>query len=1224
MPGLTLMKRSFRGGGDASSTLALHHQRSTSLPPKRSAAAAESHLAMQYSLGHNDRSGASVSHDADADDVSSSVNEPTWFSHAFHGSGACTCGLDSSQHKCNGRGNDPAINHAADDDDDSSMESMELASGSEFRLRPSTTDPGSNSPVKQNITANNQASVSSITLGSRSPSSSKFVPSLLNSRQNTKDCEQSVNSHSTVSEGSASSSSSKDRQKGSISKRMRGRSLGIPFSRKSKDKKNHKDEDNNAVECNEQLDKYLSKKSKSDKKEKVDNNKELRGRSQSARARSRQRDRSRSIVRDMRSFIHSMDSSGCCEENSISLTASAQTATIINNGGADVDMSDSDRSYGKDESIFTRTTCRSSFSDPNNNDTPPSVPFISLSSRQLKRDKGSFWNKFKGSDHGEISEHQIISALQETNLKNECTIEKLREELANLANERNAVRNNSERLMEIMTRQKEEIQNEMHSERNGFAIITNAQKREIDQWRRKANNMYKKVKMLDAQARERERILQRYDEDLGVDGMMEREERLRTLERDIDRILNNNLNNGGNNDASFKSYESSGVTSLPSISDIESCLSSMTAKYEAQVKRIESQNKAYQLEVSSLKEKIEELQDEKDDEVAMVRVLENKLSGCKIIIESMKEEDESVAASVNDELVKKLGELAEENGSLLSRCQRLEREIEAAKSNEVVGRNLVAASKASLEEASQKIDSAQQKNEECLSTILSIRSENKQLRTSFSGDLKQTRHLVNKLHRSLEGDSSPYGGDMAVTVTNLMSGREDDLFTFEEIGAENKALHESLEHSIKLAEQMKGKMTAFVKAHDATVEDYKEKISSLSEKLKHGEISKESLETEKAELTAALVALKEENNNLNGLVVCSVRDEIVQEQLSTEGWVREKKEITTILEVLKLENENLRISMEEMNSLVETAEECAERLTEENASLQNERRSFEQELMTQNETNQYLREEIKNAIADREDAYETCKVLQQEINVLRQSVSDSKERTEKLMSLPGDADDFSNGNKERIDALMKANDQLNRQVKQKNEALEGVRTVLENLKEDQAIVKKTIVALRQENAKLKEGLKEDSSRTTPPPPSRGRSKTPPPPRKQTSNESCDNAKLAELESRVKRVENENKGLRDANSTLSAKLFDEMEKTDALRVANDGLAARICKLVTFIQENAQGKQKLTQTNGSVSISKKSSKNPVVTSSPHSGTLKKSSSNPVVTPIPIEKKKSRQGS
>ena len=39
--------------------------------------------------------------------------------------------------------------------------------------------------------------------------------------------------------------------------------------------------------------------------------------------------------------------------------------------------------------------------------------------------------------------------------------------------------------------------------------------------------------------------------------------------------------------------------------------------------------------------------------------------------------------------------------------------------------------------------------------------------------------------------------------------------------------------------------------------------------------------------------------------------------------------------------------------------------------------------------------------------------------------------------------------------------------------------------------------------------------------------------------------------------------------LSDQLSEEIEKTDALRVANEGLAARICKLVSFIQDKRNG-------------------------------------------------------
>jgi hypothetical protein len=58
----------------------------------------------------------------------------------------------------------------------------------------------------------------------------------------------------------------------------------------------------------------------------------------------------------------------------------------------------------------------------------------------------------------------------------------------------------------------------------------------------------------------------------------------------------------------------------------------------------------------------------------------------------------------------------------------------------------------------------------------------------------------------------------------------------------------------------------------------------------------------------------------------------------------------------------------------------------------------------------------------------------------------------------------------------------------------------------------------------------------------------------------------DFEARLDKLERENRGLKEANASLSAKLFDEMEKTDALQVANEGLAARICTLVTFIKQN----------------------------------------------------------
>jgi regulator of replication initiation timing len=139
------------------------------------------------------------------------------------------------------------------------------------------------------------------------------------------------------------------------------------------------------------------------------------------------------------------------------------------------------------------------------------------------------------------------------------------------------------------------------------------------------------------------------------------------------------------------------------------------------------------------------------------------------------------------------------------------------------------------------------------------------------------------------------------------------------------------------------------------------------------------------------------------------------------------------------------------------------------------------------------------------------------------------------------------------------------------------KSALDNLKSEQVAIKETVVALRRENARLRDGDDEPVSPTPrrpslPPParpdrspgaPSRSPSLPPPSarsPKKVTHEPSSD------LDSRLKAVERENARLKEANASLSAKLCEEMEKTEALRTANDGLAARICKLVAFIKEN----------------------------------------------------------
>jgi len=246
-----------------------------------------------------------------------------------------------------------------------------------------------------------------------------------------------------------------------------------------------------------------------------------------------------------------------------------------------------------------------------------------------------------------------------------------------------------------------------------------------------------------------------------------------------------------------------------------------------------------------------------------------------------------------------------------------------------------------------------------------------------------------------------------------------------------------------------------------------------------------------------------------------------------------------------------------------------DKLSEENSSLKDAQDYYRQqleELNVEKDTNASLREEIKGVSLEREEAYVTCKVLQQEINLLRQSVEESKERLENLRSEQQRVSSASSLENEQqqerqMAELVRSNRALTDELEQKNEALQAVQSALENLKDEQATIKETIMELRAENARLSDLTAQATQKITPPPP---------PPksilnRQSSSSITSDSSQILRLESRIKKVAKENKGLREANSTLSAKLFDEMEKTDALRTANEGLAARICKLVAFIQQ-----------------------------------------------------------
>ena len=158
----------------------------------------------------------------------------------------------------------------------------------------------------------------------------------------------------------------------------------------------------------------------------------------------------------------------------------------------------------------------------------------------------------------------------------------------------------------------------------------------------------------------------------------------------------------------------------------------------------------------------------------MVGALENKLEGCRIVIESMKRKADGESSSgrrgstgstgssgsvgVNDELVMKIGDLADENSRLVVQVQKLERDLKSAKRRSSASSAVAAdgASMAAAKELGAKLEAAHRSSEDLRDEIRSLKEENRKLRQSFDNQDKTSRQmktLVNHLRSSLTLES---------------------------------------------------------------------------------------------------------------------------------------------------------------------------------------------------------------------------------------------------------------------------------------------------------------------------------------------------------------------------------------------------------------------------------------------------------------------------------------
>ncbi|KAL9190443.1 hypothetical protein ACHAXT_007654 [Thalassiosira profunda] len=728
----------------------------------------------------------------------------------------------------------------------------------------------------------------------------------------------------------------------------------------------------------------------------------------------------------------------------------------------------------------------------------------------------------------------LLSNLREANPQSEETIRALELQLTDLANERNAFRINGERVMEVMTKQKSELEKELRHERKGFADASHSHKLEMEEWAKRAWDAERKAMKVEGELKAKQGMQ-------GMEGPLEGEAEALAFELGID-------------------------MGAPASDDVQRAilrLAEVETRYTSQAKQLQADNVRMKAEVDGWKDeharaerKRNDLLKEREEEAVLVDALEKKLEHFRQAIESMKRAGAADAGTiVNDELVTKLGDLADENGRLLSKCQQLEQDSEASR----------ASAEDSLRDLAGKLEASQRENEEGGATIELLEVENRNLRESLESQgetSKKMKGLVQDLRSSLTSGSEREDKEEEYKSGTPLAemGHEEARAAIDDLREENDALHESMEEAIQLATGMNEKMAKFVADHETSVKDYEAKLASLRQDLstatalrdeasktldalqeENEKLGKDLNEANKlAEASTKLDALQKENEKLvkdldeaNKLVVCSLSDEIKQEQLS-ETWNREKRELSSAVDSLKRENAKLVESIREMNDLVKEGEECVVKLSEENAGLLEAQGCYEEqlrELKIEQEANSNLRKEIRTVSSEREEAYDTCKTLQREIDQLRESAGEAKGRLEQLHSGSKLAED----DKKRLTELVGANESLTKELKQKNDALQAVRGALESLKSEQLTIKDTIEELRTENDNLRSQGCEDSS------------------------------EIVALEKRIKRSEKENKGLREANATLSAKLFEEMEKTDALRVANEGLATRICKLVAFIQQ-----------------------------------------------------------
>ncbi len=615
-------------------------------------------------------------------------------------------------------------------------------------------------------------------------------------------------------------------------------------------------------------------------------------------------------------------------------------------------------------------------------------------------------------------------------------------------------------------------------------------------------------------------------------------------------------------------------------------ISAIEAKYKVQLQQRESDIELLKSEVYSWKEKYDsletkyhQLEKEHREQKETKSMMESELSRCKKTIadqlreieereeeEDMKEQDwedrlarvlnekdrlarenehmKNLAApflhssfncsvstgisTINDEIAQQIVELAEENSKLVDKCRDLEEELKEFKSSEA---------KAKSRNHDLKSEWENYKNQSVGSSGNSSLKENHSELSYRVSELETNKASLEKSIMTLTRDLESAKKDTA-EATNLI----------ESLRSENESLRTNQgDKKVKIRHLVQHLRASFVtegSEDNTTSHNSFSTHSAMTDKEQTEALAMiEEIQLENEELRASMEEAMGLAGRMNDKMISFVSsheatvqeyesklkaltDDLRQERLSREAWENEKEELLSSMEELKHE-------VEEAHSLVETCESLTGQLNVENTNM---------------------KKDLERVSAERAEAYETLRILQAEIDSLRKSVNEAKERAEGL-TMNNNNNELPKETRDKMRALIIGNSKLSKDLAKEKCILECLQASFDKLQAENQTIKEMVVALRQENGRLRDGEKD-----VPPTPPLPRTIKPPHAKSMLQSSS-------DIEARLKKIEKENKGLRDANELLSTKLFDEMEKTDSLRAANEGLAARICKLVSFIQQNS---------------------------------------------------------